>query len=1108
MADNVPRTEKSSSVSEKAPMAQAPAPKAPGPFSWVLPALKTPRIVKTWIRCCVTLAATLILMVSTKGLDNMGQAGFFACIVAVMIPPSMALSLFVLAIVTLLLGMCIGWAWGAAAMAAGLSVRSQALLAQQQQAAQAALVPDVSSTLQLQKFIFSGMFLDPRTSAVYGVFFFIGTFALGVLRAYIPKFALVSIFGSIVLDIMCSYGPLFPTQQYTLAKLFIIPTSYYVAIAITALILIFPTSLNHVWITSFQNDVLDPLSQILEHQTKALESTPSDHENWSRISQLSQAAHQKFIAGARDLLGQIGTIDLEFSVGRLGPGDLKRISNEMKSVIFRAAGLHSFQGFVDHGNQARNSDDGDASVSQNKSEYWDRFTILQKQIWQREMKHGHDFDTLVPIIAESSADLRAACDIAVKGLSEWFHGCNSGRWAGLFSKYDKVKGDQRHAALVEQLAAVRKALEQYRETQRVKIIQPFEEFFDPVTGQPKWVKHDTSKDAAEMFAARSLYICFVFSYSFDAFAERLAKFMAVIIDIDAKRPKPRIWAPSGFGKLGRKIMSKRDEDDRVTPLAIGTSQDPTSFEINRTEEIDEEEDGEDVPQVIPQDTYVRKNPDALPPTTALGRFFLRIGQFFKFFKSPEGIFGLRHAVVSLALWIPSVCSSTAWFYYGNRGLWALIMAQTGLAVYAGDQIAGFVIRIAGTVAGLLLGIAVWYIGAGHGDGNHYGIVIATTAFVAPFYLARLAGPPQMMMLWVMTGVTIVFGKYFGLVVLLFVYINIASTVVGFSWVDTHIAVLVNVGVGVQIGWKRALLVIIGFTAGFIVMMFPQPTSSRTLVRKTLAAVSGEVGFVLASEIEALLAEEARARQGYHEKVDFVGENSDQKASPKELRVRSIGQKALVIATRLQALAPSLQTAKLEPQLSGVWPHAKYAALYATHKKILSALMLFIGAFTQLDTKWCSILVHQTPFLNPNLLSDIFSNLSILSYALSGAHPLPPSLPRLRDRIVYHERMNPATGGRYSSATANEQMNLDNVDQVDGSSIGFEVSLDLLKDPELPAHATALVALSAIITFTDEMTAIVRDLCGEMTFQGFAEFQREFLGREEKAIGGGYHNRSR
>lgn len=39
-----------------------------------------------------------------------------------------------------------------------------------------------------------------------------------------------------------------------------------------------------------------------------------------------------------------------------------------------------------------------------------------------------------------------------------------------------------------------------------------------------------------------------------------------------------------------------------------------------------------------------------------------------------------------------------------------------------------------------------------------------------------------------------------------------------------------------------------------------------------------------------------------------------------------------------------------------------------------------------------------------------------------------------------------------------------------------------------------------------MSVIVRDLCGEMTFQGFAEFQRDFVGREEQAIGGNLSGR--
>ncbi|KAG6889035.1 hypothetical protein C0992_006603 [Termitomyces sp. T32_za158] len=584
MAGKLSSAERLSSVTTAT--SQVPkAHKTPGFFSWILPALKNPGTLKTLVRCCAALAATLILMVSNRTLDSMGQAGFFAAsIVAVMLPPSMALSLFLLAAVTFLLGMCMGWAWGVVAMAAGLSVRSQALLAQQQQKAQASLVDGIPQALQFQKFIFEGYFLDPRSSAVYGVFFFIGTFALGVLRAYIPKFTLVSIFGNVLLWSLISDFQLHSRKNLLDSNQLLRRHCH---------------SLTRFDISCVPEPRLDPLSKILTYQTKALESLPSDHATWTELTTLTQATRQRLLASTQGLLGQIGVVDLEFSVGRLGPGDLKRISQELKSIVFRTSALYSFLEFVNRSNTAYAANDEADSVADNKMGYWDRYTILQKELWQHEIKHGHDFDSLVPILAESSYDLRAACNTAITGLIEWFSDCNDGRWTKLFSKYNKVKGDQRHAVLVQQLAAVQRELEQYRELHRIKVFQPYEKFFDPLTGQR--LKQSNASDTTEMFAARSLYICLVFSFSLDAFAGRLANLMSIIIDMDSKRPKPRIWAPSGFGKLGRKIMSRRDIDRQVVPLAIGTSHDPTSFENH----IDNDEDEDEKVQVIFDDKCTR-----------------------------------------------------------------------------------------------------------------------------------------------------------------------------------------------------------------------------------------------------------------------------------------------------------------------------------------------------------------------------------------------------------------------------------------------------------------------------------------------------------------------
>lgn len=95
------------------------------------------------------------------------------------------------------------------------------------------------------------------------------------------------------------------------------------------------------------------------------------------------------------------------------------------------------------------------------------------------------------------------------------------------------------------------------------------------------------------------------------------------------------------------------------------------------------------------------------------------------------------------------------------------------------------------------------------------------------------------------------------------------------------------------------------------------------------------------------------------------------------------------------------------------------------------------------------------FLSPKL-SDIFTTLSVLSDSLSTGRPLPACLPKLRDRLIYHEYYK----GRCSHPEKQDvhelesdevlqgsvpEEELDNsTGKVDGSSIGLkELTLDVL-----------------------------------------------------------------
>jgi len=248
---------------------------------------------------------------------------------------------------------------------------------------------------------------------------------------------------------------------------------------------------------------------------------------------------------------------------------------------------------------------------------------------------------------------------------------------------------------------LKQAILEFRQSGRVQILKPYEQFFDPRTGK---LLDNIINDpqSPNMFAARSLYICFVFVDTIDAFAEQLDKLLTSLLDLDNRRPKPRVWFPSGFGKLGRKLRSSAPVMETPAPIAMGDSNDLTEFNTTTsnpftlTEEADdtdaEEGDYEekpvdsktkptrkriplDIPCYIDYFVGTRRNPDALPPTTAYGKFFVFLGSALSWFKTPQGVFALRHGILSVALWVPAVCRSSAWFYYDNRGLWALIMAQ-------------------------------------------------------------------------------------------------------------------------------------------------------------------------------------------------------------------------------------------------------------------------------------------------------------------------------------------------------------------------------------------------------------------------------------------------
>ena len=77
------------------------------------------------------------------------------------------------------------------------------------------------------------------------------------------------------LDLVQSFGPLFPFSEYMLLNSIFISTASYAAIAVVLIVLVFPESMNHAFLAS-TSEILGKLQKLVEAQELVLNARPSD----------------------------------------------------------------------------------------------------------------------------------------------------------------------------------------------------------------------------------------------------------------------------------------------------------------------------------------------------------------------------------------------------------------------------------------------------------------------------------------------------------------------------------------------------------------------------------------------------------------------------------------------------------------------------------------------------------------------------------------------------------------------------------------------------------------------------------------------------------------
>ncbi|SNX87919.1 uncharacterized protein MEPE_06630 [Melanopsichium pennsylvanicum] len=692
---------------------------------------------------------------------------------------------------------------------------------------------------------------------------------------------------------------------------------------------------------------------------------------------------------------------------------------------------------------------------------------------------------------------------------------------------------------------------------RLELLQPYAQHFRAT--HPNLTLEEyflQTRDSIRSFraGARPLHVCLVFVTNLIDLLESVSQLHGEMLAIaDRAGNRKRLWGPKHLGRLvGILSSDKRGSSDGLDGFGPGNAQFEREEDMDRdlrlerahtadsgeTSEImavadhfegesDAEEDDDatqtsSLHSIRPRDEergsaprktsskakskseaatktrYYARDPDALPPTSVVHRIGRGIAATYSFISGPTGMFALRMCIASFAVWITAVLPSSAYFVYQHRGIWALIMAQTAAALSGGELIFTFAMRLGGTAFGLLYGAVLWYISTGKGRGNAYGSGVTTAIGFIPLVFMRVFAPKLLLLPVIMLNVSVVL-------------------IVGYSWIDTHLQVQANSGVGIEVAWKRALLVVIGMAVALIVMIFPRPVSSRLLLRKNMAKTTRQLNDVFVEVMECWIARNRihgqKAEQGnFANQIEVDG---DRKASSSDAIDRLWQEREPVFRARFMAVSARIASypmqiglASMDFHIRGRWPAERYveiASVHATLLESLGAMVTSVKAFDGVDTlsrgdstnrksskqtgvssmDWQMMLSSTTSLLDPQYLSEICMVFDLLSKALQNGERLNhASFSLLENHFKYAGRNRTIdTFLRQKAAEQNRPR-----EDIQGSEQAWHgedvLSWSVLCDPMYLRYTTARMAAITLATELDKFKAIVQDLVGESSLRGF------------------------
>ncbi|EJP70130.1 protein (fungal and plant) [Beauveria bassiana ARSEF 2860] len=930
--------QQSNHVSQTSPAeASAPTPAPPLPQTRSLPQWLdrfNRRDLTTTLRCIIAVWVASLLMVINPSLRRFGQSTFLASVVIYIIPPAGNLIVAIVGYLSLLLGMCLAWAWGLATMKAAQAVRSPAelnarLQALQQQVGATAQATGNNDTAAIATvLIHDGFMLDTRVTVVYFVMGCVFVYFISRLRYTFNLTVLTQLFGIIATDIFLVIGPTITRWTPRLPEVVVLPAACGCAIGIACALFIFPQSTSQVAVGQIQ-DLLAMLNYPIQTGRQFVAGSLDLDTN------LLKRTKRRAITAYAQLQPNIAFLPLDVSRGQWSPDDVKSVYIRFQDVLAATFALLDFQiarvSSQDKIDKLRDMVNLPQTASSDGKEAKPRDPRRAKILQNPDLIHA----LIAPGTIVGSEDMHdalhgsseAVLDIttdAISHLVEALNLVNMNRW--FVSKSARARFPQAAIALRQIGTKLTQAREACIADTTKAAIDIHGNLFDD-NGLIKTEMKDESKKIA------GLVIAFVIEEHIIVTATAYEKLTAEVAQLLETRTTNQVWGP-----LKRLFTPDPRQETGAPALSGQTVTDPDRIQ-RQTREVERR-----IKVVSKGHGIPKKRGNLIARAVAAVSGWLT---------APGSLYALRVVIVTIATGIPAVIPHTAGFYYREKGIWTLVTAQTCILMYMSDFTFSIITRTVATVFGGIAGLVIWYISAGTGGGNPYGLGAALPFGIVLFVWARLWLPQAYLQ-----------GTGLG-----------ASTfamVIGYSWDMHHLSTYGLPGLGYTTFWRRLVTVLIGFAAALIVQMLPKPPSGTRHVAKTLANSLHKI-----SDHYALLI--SHWGSGSVVGDDYSG-------------VRNVITSAgLGLGQKLYALNDPIAMLKYETSMS---PFDKTSLrrvqeLLISMNQSLTKVML---AGTTLPPEYQQRLIKTSGIADDACISKIMSVLVLAKQSLRSGAPLPERLP--------------------------------------------------------------------------------------------------------------------